>query len=79
MTRNILNSSFHLEDKAATAYRHRAGDGVFGLSVGLEDADDIIFDLEQALSRVSSSPRLARPLLLRWGREAENGRRRDDA
>jgi methionine-gamma-lyase len=31
------------------AYREYAGDGVFRLSVGLEDAADVIADLERAL------------------------------
>ena len=31
------------------AYRAYAGDGLFRLSVGLEDAADIIADLDQAL------------------------------
>lgn len=49
-TADILRSSFHLEGDAAAAYRDWAGDGVFRLSVGLEDADDIIADLRQGLS-----------------------------
>jgi cystathionine beta-lyase/cystathionine gamma-synthase len=37
-------------DKAQEAvYREYAGDGLFRLSVGLEDAADINADLEQAL------------------------------
>ena len=48
-TRDILASSFRLDDAAAAAYRGWAGDGVFRLSVGLEDAQDIIADLAQAL------------------------------
>ena len=48
-TENIIQSAFHLEGAAAQAYRECAGEGVFRLSVGLEDAEDIIADLEQAL------------------------------
>jgi cystathionine gamma-synthase/methionine-gamma-lyase len=33
----------------ARSYRDWAADGVFRFSVGLEDPDDIIADLEQAL------------------------------
>lgn len=48
-TEDILLSSFHLSGRAAEEYRDWAGEGVFRLSVGLEDADDLIADLEQAL------------------------------
>ncbi|WP_262265820.1 trans-sulfuration enzyme family protein [Microvirga yunnanensis] len=48
-TDDILRSSFHLEGAEARSYRDWAGDGVFRFSVGLEDPDDIIADLEQAL------------------------------
>jgi methionine-gamma-lyase len=33
-----------------SAYRSYAGDGVFRLSVGLEDAQDLIADLEEAMA-----------------------------
>jgi cystathionine gamma-synthase/methionine-gamma-lyase len=46
----ILASSFHLTGRAAEDYRDWAGDGVFRLSVGLEDAADLIADLAQALA-----------------------------
>lgn len=48
-TDEIIRSSFHLKGKDAEAYRESAGEGVFRFSVGLEDADDIIADLELAL------------------------------
>jgi cystathionine gamma-synthase len=48
-TEDILRTSFHMNDRDADAYRKWAGDGVFRLSVGLEDADDLIADLDQAL------------------------------
>ncbi|WP_230532865.1 trans-sulfuration enzyme family protein [Microvirga roseola] len=48
-TDDILRSSFHLEGEEACSYRDWAGDGVFRFSVGLEDQDDIIADLDQAL------------------------------
>ena len=48
-TEDILRSSFHLEGEGARSYREWAVDGVFRFSVGLEDPDDIIADLEQAL------------------------------
>ncbi len=46
-TDDILRSSFVLEDEAA--YRDWAGEGVFRVSVGIEDAADIIADFEEAL------------------------------
>jgi cystathionine beta-lyase/cystathionine gamma-synthase len=49
-TEDILRSSFHLEGEGARSYQGWAADGVFRVSVGLEDSDDIIADLEQALA-----------------------------
>ncbi len=48
-TDDILRSSFRLEGADAQAYRDWAGEGVFRVSVGLEDAGDLIEDLAQAL------------------------------
>jgi len=48
-TDDLLRSSFHLTPEQERSYRAFAGDGVFRLSVGLEDAEDLIADLEQAL------------------------------
>jgi cystathionine beta-lyase/cystathionine gamma-synthase len=49
-TASLLTSSFHFASAAEAAdYRSWAADGVFRLSVGLEDPEDIIADLEQAL------------------------------
>jgi cystathionine gamma-synthase/methionine-gamma-lyase len=48
-TDDILRSSFVLNSADAAAYREQAGEGVFRVSVGLEDADDIIADFAQAL------------------------------
>jgi len=45
-TDSILTSSFRLDARAEASYRHYAGDGVFRLSVGIEDAHDLIADLE---------------------------------
>lgn len=49
-TQTLMDSSFHLEGANLAAYRDFAGDGVFRLSVGLEDPEDIIADLDAALS-----------------------------
>jgi methionine-gamma-lyase len=48
-TRDLLATSFRMDAAQEEAYRAWAGDGLFRLSVGLEDAADIIADLEQAL------------------------------
>ncbi len=48
-TAGLLASSFRLEGAQAEAYRAFAGDGIFRLSIGLEDAEDIIADLARAL------------------------------
>ena len=48
-TAGLLASSFRLEGAQAEAYRAYAGDGIFRLSIGLEDAEDIIADLARAL------------------------------
>ena len=48
----INESSFRLEGKQLDAYRSYAGDGLFRLSVGLEDADDLIADLDSVLARL---------------------------
>ena len=49
-TDDMLATSFKLTGAQAERYREAAGDGVFRLSVGLEDAADICADLERALS-----------------------------
>jgi cystathionine gamma-synthase len=49
-TDDILRSSFPLAGADEAAYRELAGEGVFRLSVGLEDPADLIADLEQALA-----------------------------
>ncbi len=48
-TDSLLESSFRLEGAAAESYRAFAGDGMFRLSVGLEDAEDLIADLDRVL------------------------------
>jgi cystathionine gamma-synthase len=48
-TDDILRSSFRLEGEEARSYSDWAADGVFRFSVGLEEADDIIADLAQAM------------------------------
>ena len=48
-TADLMNSSYHLEGDELEKYRASAGDGLFRLSVGLEDAEDLCADLEQVL------------------------------
>jgi cystathionine beta-lyase/cystathionine gamma-synthase len=49
-SKDLLGTSFKFATKAQLASWNKfAGEGIFRLSVGLEDADDIIRDLEQAL------------------------------
>ncbi|HWQ64851.1 MAG TPA: PLP-dependent transferase, partial [Methanospirillum sp.] len=49
-TSDLLRTSFPLTPKQEVAYREYAGDGIFRFSVGLEDPEDIIQDLQQVLS-----------------------------
>jgi len=48
-TDDLIESSYRLEGEELDKYRDSAGEGIFRLSVGLEDASDIIADLEQVL------------------------------
>jgi len=45
----MIGNSFRLEGTQAAAYREWAGPGIFRLSVGLEDADDLVRDLDRVL------------------------------
>lgn len=48
-TDGLMDTSFHLQGAQLEDYRAYAGDGIFRLSVGLEDAEDLIADLDRAL------------------------------
>lgn len=48
-TEDILRTSFRLDAAGTDVYRSLASDGVFRVSVGLENSDDLIHDLAQAL------------------------------
>lgn len=48
-TADLIGSSYRLEDTELDKYRDAAGEGVFRLSVGLEDSSDLIRDLEMVL------------------------------
>jgi methionine-gamma-lyase len=48
-TNELMQSSFRLRGEQLASYRRYAGDGLFRISVGLEDADDLCADLDQVL------------------------------
>jgi methionine-gamma-lyase len=48
-TEEMQHNSFHLDAAQMEVYRQFAGDGIFRLSVGLEDPEDLCADLDQAL------------------------------
>ena len=48
-TNGMMETSFKLEGKQLESYREFAGEGLFRLSVGLEDATDLIRDLDRVL------------------------------
>ena len=48
-TKDMQENSFRLGPEQLARYRELAGDGIFRLSVGLEDVEDLCADLEQAL------------------------------
>ena len=48
-TDDLMGSSYRLAGEELDKYRDSAGDGIFRLSIGLEDASDLITDLEQVL------------------------------
>jgi cystathionine beta-lyase/cystathionine gamma-synthase len=48
-TDDLIGSSYCLEGDELEKYRALAGDGIFRLSIGLEDANDLINDLKRVL------------------------------
>jgi cystathionine beta-lyase/cystathionine gamma-synthase len=48
-TADLIESSYRLDGEELEKYRDSAGEGIFRLSIGLEDASDLIADLEQVL------------------------------
>ena len=48
-TDDLLASSFPLTGAAADTYRDWAGEGIFRLSIGLEDPEDLLADLDRVL------------------------------
>ena len=49
-TAEMMASTFRLEGEGERRYREYAGDGLFRLSVGIEDGEDICADLDRALT-----------------------------
>jgi methionine-gamma-lyase len=49
-TEDLIRSSYQLEGKELAKYEEVAGEGLFRLSVGLEDVNDLIEDLEQTFT-----------------------------
>ena len=50
-TEDLVGSSYRLDGEELENYRATAGDGLFRLSVGIEDAKDLCEDLERVLGR----------------------------
>ena len=48
-TDDLVKSSYQIEGSQLDAYRAMAGDGVFRMSIGLEDPEDLCADLDQVL------------------------------
>ena len=49
-TADLIASSYRLDGDELDKYREVAGDGIFRLSIGLEDSEDLIRDLEAVLA-----------------------------
>jgi methionine-gamma-lyase len=49
-TVDLIGSSYRLEGDELDKYRDEAGEGIFRLSIGLEDPEDLIRDLEAVLA-----------------------------
>ena len=48
-TDDLVTSSYQIEGRQLAAYRKMAGEGVFRMSIGLEDPEDLCADLDQVL------------------------------
>jgi methionine-gamma-lyase len=51
-TNDLLQTTFKLDAAQLASWRTYAGDGIFRFSVGLEDPEDLIADLDQAFSHL---------------------------
>lgn len=50
-TEEMLSTAFLLSEELASRYRQYAGEGIFRLSIGLEDSSDLIDDLEGVIGK----------------------------
>jgi len=50
LTADLIGSSYRLEGDELDKYRDVAGEGIFRLSIGLEDSEDLIRDLDAVLA-----------------------------
>ena len=48
-TDDLMKTSFRLDGDQLASFRAYAGDGVFRVSIGLEDAEDLCADLDRVL------------------------------
>ena len=48
-TDELVRSSYQIEGSQLESYRKMAGEGVFRMSIGLEDPEDLCADLDQVL------------------------------
>jgi methionine-gamma-lyase len=55
-TADLLQTTYRLDAPQLASWRTFAGDGIFRLSVGLEDPEDLIADLDQALPVSNAAP-----------------------
>lgn len=50
----LLKTSFWLDSYQLRDFRRYAGDGIFRVSIGIEDGDDLCRDLQQALNELDA-------------------------
>ncbi len=48
-TKDLIEGSFKLSKTQSRSYKNYAGEGIFRMSVGLEDAEDLISDLDRVI------------------------------
>jgi methionine-gamma-lyase len=53
-TSDLQRTTFQLDDEHLERYREFAGDGFFRLTIGLEDPEDLVADLDRALLRAKA-------------------------
>ena len=48
-TKDLIEGSFKLSESQTKSYKNYAGEGIFRMSVGLENVEDLISDLKKVL------------------------------